>query len=175
MESFWGYTPEGINGFNGNLVLQATDLHIPGRGVPVTFTRTYNSRSAEDGPLGFGWTANVFARIKDAGYAPITLVDEDGTQHIFSRNTDGSFSAPSGVFLTLVKNADGTVTRFNTAGQITGITDTNNNTTSFSYTSGRLTSISDASGRITTRLGTHRGGGQARQGLQRHRDLPLLL
>ncbi|MBS3902641.1 MAG: DNRLRE domain-containing protein [Dethiobacter sp.] len=159
MESFWGYTPEGINGFNGNLALQATDLHIPGRGVPVTFTRTYNSRAAEDGPLGFGWTANVFARIKDAGYAPITLVDEDGTQHIFSRNTDGSFSAPNGVFLTLVKNADntytvtridGTVTRFNAAGQITGTTDTNNNTTSFSYTSGRLTSISDASSRITT-------------------------
>ncbi|MBT9146717.1 MAG: tRNA(Glu)-specific nuclease WapA [Syntrophomonadaceae bacterium] len=48
-------------------MLQATDLHIPGRGVPVTFTRTYNSRATEDVPPGLGWTANVFAMTSAGG------------------------------------------------------------------------------------------------------------
>ena len=49
-----------------------------------------------------------------------------------------------------VTRVDGTIIRFNTAGQITSVTDTNNNATTFSYTSGRLSGITDASGRVTT-------------------------
>jgi len=36
-----------------------TDLAIPGRGIPLNFTRTYNSVIAnQNGPLGYGWTDN---------------------------------------------------------------------------------------------------------------------
>jgi YD repeat-containing protein len=159
VESFWGFTQSGVNGYNGNLVLQNTDVHIPGRGIPVTFSRTYNSRSLVDGFLGFGWSANVYARLRDSGYGPITFIDEDGTEHYFGRSANGSYTAPPGVFLNLVKNADntytvtqmdGTTIHFNTSGQMTSIVDTNNNTTTFNYTSGRLSGIIDASGRSTS-------------------------
>ncbi|MBS4024702.1 MAG: DNRLRE domain-containing protein, partial [Clostridia bacterium] len=50
-EDVWGFTPEGVNGFNGNLLHQVADLELPGRGIPVSFTRTYNSRSTQDGIL----------------------------------------------------------------------------------------------------------------------------
>lgn len=160
-EDQWGLTPEGVNGFNGNLLFQVTDLEIPGRGIPVSFTRTYNSRSGKDSLFGYGWTANVGASIKDSGYGPVILTDEDGTEHIFSRQTDGSFTAPKGVYLTLVKDytyntytvtrTDGTKIEFNSSGQITKISDTQKtpNATNYTYTSGKLSSITDASGRAT--------------------------
>ncbi len=84
LESFWGYTKDGINVSNGNLVLQETDLSIPGRGVPVSVTRTYNSRKSDGaGMFGYGWTSNVETRLIDAGFGPITLIDADHTRHIF--------------------------------------------------------------------------------------------
>jgi len=161
-EDQWGFTPDGVNGFNGNLLYQAADLNIPGRGIPVSFSRTYNSRSAKDSVFGYGWTANAGTSVKDSGFGPVILTDEDGTEHIFSRQPDGTFTAPNGVYLELVKdytNNTYTVTRldgvkiyFNSAGKITKITDTAKtpNTTTYNYdVSGKLTSISDASGRVT--------------------------
>lgn len=35
-QDVWGFTPEGVNGFNGNLIHQATDIEIQGRGIPVS-------------------------------------------------------------------------------------------------------------------------------------------
>jgi len=46
LEDFWGYTQDGVNSANGNLVLQETDTLVPGRGVPVEITRNYNSRKS---------------------------------------------------------------------------------------------------------------------------------
>lgn len=160
-EDQWGFAPEGVNGFNGNLSLSATDVSIPGRGIPVSFSRTYNSRSAKSGILGYGWTSNVEASIKDSGNGPVILIDEDGTEHIFAKQADGTFTAPTGVYLTLTKDytyntytvtrTDGTKIDFNSLGQITKISDTKKtpNATTYSYTSGKLSSITDASGRIT--------------------------
>src|SRR5206468_988848 len=48
-----------VNTAIGNFWHTYTDLSIPGRGVPLLFTRTYNSLRADtDGPLGYGWTHN---------------------------------------------------------------------------------------------------------------------
>lgn len=46
-----------VNTATGALWEQATDLAVPGRGVPLTLERTYDSQqAASDGPLGHGWT-----------------------------------------------------------------------------------------------------------------------
>lgn len=161
MENFWGYTKDGVNPANGNLVLQETDLSVPGRGIPVNVTRTYNSRkSMTTGLFGYGWFSNIETRLVDAGSGPITLIDGDNTRHIFGQQVGGGYIAHGGVYLTLIKNGDGTYSvtqtdgtkiNFNTSGKITSIVDTNSNTTTFSYDAGgKLTTIQDASGRTTT-------------------------
>lgn len=159
LEDFWGYTKDGVNPANGNLVLQQTDLSIPGRGIPVGITRTFNSRKTHVAAMfGNGWRTNYEAIIVDPGSGPITLVDGDSTRHIFGQRIGGGYVAAGGVYLDLVKHANGTYTitqpdgykiNFNTAGRITSIVDTNGNTTTLNYTNGKLTSVVDASGRTT--------------------------
>lgn len=161
LEDFWGYTKDGVNPANGNLVLQQSDFSISGRGIPVELNRTYNSRKATvAGMFGYGWTSNVEAQLVDAGEGPIILIDGDGSRHIFGQTAGGGYVAHGGVYLTLVKNGDNTYTitqtdgtkiNFNTTGKISTIVDTNNNTTTFTYdVNGKLIEIKDASNRITT-------------------------
>ncbi len=161
LENFWGYTKDGVNPANGNLVFQDTDLSISGRGIPVSVTRTYNSRkSMTPGIFGYGWLSNIETRLVDAGTGPITLIDGDGTRHIFGEVAGGGYVAAGGIYLTLVKNGDGTYTitqtdgtkvNYNTGGKIASIVDTNGNTTAFAYdANGKLTTLSDASGRTTS-------------------------
>ncbi|MBM7616442.1 DNRLRE domain-containing protein [Alkaliphilus hydrothermalis] len=159
-EDFWGYSKDGVNIASGNLVLQQGDLSIPGRGIPVGLTRTFNSRKNHvTGIFGNGWRSNYEAIIVDTGSGPITLVDGDSTRHIFGQKIGGGYAPAGGIYLDLVKNADGTYTitqmdgtkiNFNTSGKITTMVDTNNNTTTLNYSSGRLVSVTDASDRITS-------------------------
>jgi RHS repeat-associated protein len=155
VENFWGLTEDGVNPANGNLVLQETDLSIPGRGIPVSMKRTYNSRkSVVAGMFGYGWTSNVEARLVDQGSGPITLIDEDNTRHIFGQKIGGGYVANGGIYLSLVKNGDGTYTitqvdgtktNFNTSGKMSSFVDTNGNTTTLTYdANGKLSTIKDA-------------------------------
>ena len=53
---------------NGNYRYSHTDLRIPGIGMPLVFSRTYNSLNCgADGPLGHGWTHSYQARLIDDG------------------------------------------------------------------------------------------------------------
>ncbi|KJS01217.1 MAG: hypothetical protein VR68_05635 [Peptococcaceae bacterium BRH_c4a] len=45
-----------INVTTGNVFSVFEDLIIPGKGIPLQFTRTYNSKFENQGPFGFGWT-----------------------------------------------------------------------------------------------------------------------
>jgi YD repeat-containing protein len=53
----------------GNLSETQTDLQVPGRGVPLEVTRTYNAQAATSeyspGPFGFGWSWNFGAHSLD--------------------------------------------------------------------------------------------------------------
>jgi len=160
-EDFWGYTKDNVNPVNGNFLLQETDLAIPGRGVQVYITRTYNSRKSNATSMfGYGWTSNAEQLIKDSGSGPITYVDGDGTSHIFGEKEGGGYASVGSVHLELEKNADGTYTlkqkdgtkiNFNSNGKLVSIVDKNGNTTGYGYdTNGSLTQITDASGRINT-------------------------
>ena len=49
---------------NGNLILSTTDLHVPGRGVPLEFSRTYSANhSSLPGELGVGWRHNYRSQV----------------------------------------------------------------------------------------------------------------
>ncbi|HEY8341568.1 MAG TPA: DNRLRE domain-containing protein [Calditerricola sp.] len=162
VESFWTYVPvpKGkVNAATGNLVLEDTDLEIPGRGPVVTIRRTYNSRSAEDGPFGLGWTFSLGMRIREDGSGNVFWTDEDGTVHRFTKNADGSYTPPPGIYDTLTKTGSGYTLKdkdqtqylFDTAGKLTKVQDANGNALTLAYNaSGQLTTITDASSRKTT-------------------------
>ena len=60
---------------DGNMYTTQKDLTIPGRGIPLAFTRSYNSNAAgTNGPLGYGWVDNLRRESRRAG-------DSDLRQH----------------------------------------------------------------------------------------------
>jgi len=65
---------KGVNLADGHLYKSTTDLTVPGRGVPLEFSRSYTSGGSERSPLGFGWTHNYRVRVSFGGLsgAPAT-------------------------------------------------------------------------------------------------------
>ena len=159
-ESFWTYN-SNVHIANGNLMLSSTDLNVPGRGFPTTITRTYNSRSSNgNGNFGFGWNSELDEQIMPVSKGPIQYIDNDRTIHYFEQLPDGTYASPSGLYLTLTKNGDGTYTitdknglktNFSSSGKVTNLTDTTGNTLTYTYNgNGKISTITDPSGRTTS-------------------------
>ena len=158
-QNIWVGSGSGqVNTANGDVSYTATDLTVPGPGIPLQFTRTYDAQEAEVQaggsavpPLGYGWSDNLSMSLAyDSGIATIT--GEDGTQVSFvpiagdgnswcsGLSTNFCPTAPR-VEATLNQNSNGTwtFTRF------TGADDT------YSFSSaGALTEIEDPVGDTLT-------------------------
>lgn len=144
---------QGVTPAIGNYWNSSVDLAIPGRGVPLAFSRTYNSLLAsQNGPLGYGWTHSYNVSLTfDAGGNP-TVHEENGATIGFSL-VGGLYQPPTRVLATLVKNGDGTYTlnrrfqvhlTFNSTGQLTKLTDRNGYATTLTYNgSGQLVTVTD--------------------------------
>ncbi|SDY35714.1 DNRLRE domain-containing protein [Thermoactinomyces sp. DSM 45892] len=160
MEEFWQYADvsgDKVNAVTGNLVMDETDAKTGGRGPAVEIGRTYNSRSTEAGAFGLGWTFSE--SMKEDGNGNVIYTDEDGTVHQFTKNSDGTYTKPLGVYLELAKDATGfTMTDkdqvksfFDLNGKLVKVQDNDKNAVTYTYNdSKQLTSITDASGRATT-------------------------
>jgi RHS repeat-associated protein len=154
-------TPRPVNCATGVFWHTFTDFSVPGRGVPLSFTRTYSSsRAAIDGPLGFGWTDSYNMSLATDTSGNVTITQENGSAVPFASNGGGTFTPPPRVLATLVQNADGSYTftrdtgqisyTFSASGQLTKISDLNGYTTTLAYTGGNLTSVTDPAGRRLT-------------------------
>jgi len=139
-----------------------TDLAIPGRGIPLNFTRTYNSVIAnQNGPIGYGWTDNYNMFLTQDISGNVGVNEEGGTTVVFSQTAPGVYQAPSRVLATLVKNEDGTITfarqdqetfvftvpTTTTVGQLVKEVDRNGYATALSYANGLLSTVIDPAGR----------------------------
>jgi RHS repeat-associated protein len=158
-----------VNCATGVFSHEFTDASIPGRGVPLKFSRTCSSLNAEtDGPLGFGWTDSYNMSLAFNGETgAVTVHEEGGSTVSFFPNGSGGFTAPARVLATLVKNEDGSYTFsryadhvqyiFSEAGQLLREVDRNGNTTTLSYSGGLLERVTDPSGRslVFTYTGSH--------------------
>lgn len=123
-----------LNTANGNLVLQETDLEVPGP-INLRLTRTYNAvRDEADGPLGRGWTLGIAEgegmadSLLDAVLSldlermvrivgnedTFEIFDADGTTHHFARGglAGPGWHSPPGVNLVLTDGQDGAVNRW---------------------------------------------------------------
>jgi RHS repeat-associated protein len=94
---------------SGVYTTSATDLSLPGRLLPLSFTRTYTSADLTPGPLGLGWTHAYNWKLTEFGTG-VQIRRGDGRRDVFNRNTDGSYAPPVGVYSVLVKHTDGSFT-----------------------------------------------------------------
>ena len=151
-----GYSQEPINTGNGNYFYQHADFAIPGRGIPLTFERSYNSIDNFAGPLGANWNHayDVLLGQTAAGVATIRWGDGHGEAYTL---TSGVYVPQAGVYNTLVANADQTFTLtlknqtqylFSPVGKLTAIQDKNGNVAELAYDgNGNLVTVTASGGR----------------------------
>ena len=151
-----------VNCATGVFWHEFTDASIPGRGVPLDFTRTYSSMNAEtDGPLGFGWTDSYNMSLSlDSETGAATIHEEGGSSVTFPSNGEGGFTTPPRVLATLTATEGGTYTFsrysdhidyvFSESGTLLREVDRNGNTTTLAYSGGQLEKVTDPSGRSLT-------------------------
>jgi RHS repeat-associated protein len=151
-----------VNVGNGNLVLEAQDLDIAGTGLDLGIGRYFNNLQLFNRALGNGWSLSTGQDVFVTEHADgsVILTAPSFFPVRYKKKQDGSYSRPTAIDATLVKNgttgwtltfhADGSKWIFNAQGRLTVQEDRNGNRISYTYTSGRVTSITDTQGRVTT-------------------------
>jgi RHS repeat-associated protein len=162
----WHAESDPVNTATGNYLSAASDLTLPGIGLPFSFTRAYNSLDTRISVLGRGWRHAYDASLTIGTDGSVRFNAEDGAQITYWPLPGGGYSTPHGSFSTLVKLGGGTyeltrkdhvVYSFDSAGKLTTIEDRNGNALTFAYTSNQLTTITDTAGR-TVNLTYHGSG-----------------
>lgn len=95
-------TGDPVDGATGDFSESATDLTIPGAGIPLKFTRTYDAQTAQSevansasaGPLGYGWTDNLDMSVSyNSTTQTATVTEENGAQTAFIPYSSGTSPA----------------------------------------------------------------------------------
>jgi YD repeat-containing protein len=163
-------TSIGFNVAVGNVLAQASDLHIAGTGLDLDVSRTFNSfDNLRTGAFGKGWVMNtgpdvgldIYSNFGGAD-GSVAFYGPTGYAILFPKKPDGTFAAPpTGLDAKLVHNGNGTYAlTFNESGEkltftatgfLTKDEDANGNAITFAYNgSNQLTSITDTHGRVIT-------------------------
>jgi RHS repeat-associated protein len=153
-----GYVGSPVDTATGNFWHSFDDLAIPGRGLALELSRTYNSLAAGTaGRFGYGWT-DSYGMSLNIGPSTTVVTQENGSQITFTLN-GSTWSAPPRASATLVHNGDDTWTftryareilTFDASGRIIQIRDLNGYATSISYPNGSTQVITDPAGRTFT-------------------------
>lgn len=153
---------------SGELQLTAVDLDAGGRsGWNVLVTRVYRSRTIGRTPVGMGWEASIFKRLRELPSREVEYRDGVGNVWLFKPQPgSASYVAPKGLFLRLARSEGGwrlvdqkwRITEFDQLGRLVSEGDafaipgnlTAGNTIRYLYgQDGQLASIVDPVGRVT--------------------------
>lgn len=153
---------DAVNCATGNFTETLDLMRIPGRGIPLDLTLTYNSLAApQASPVGYGWSFSYGAHLvidQTAGTATVVLANGNNVPFTLA---NGTYTAKPWVIASLTQNGDGTYTylekrtqrsyRFSSAGQLLSESDRNGYATTLAYDgSGQLTTVTDPAGRALT-------------------------
>jgi RHS repeat-associated protein len=140
----------------GNMHFSETDLSVPARGIPVAFTRHYDSMSPYGGRLGPGWLHAYEVRLVPSPDGSVLFVNDAFRAERFTPVLGGTYAVepgyhekladtPGGGWLLTFK--DGLQYRFRPDGQLETITDLNGHVVRCRYDgAGRLEAVVDATG-----------------------------
>ncbi len=163
LESYWTYHSQNVgragtgytNDSNGNLVFIRQDTFGTGNRMPVSVSHVYNlnDRSTNTN-FGNGWRLNYSQQAGSQVIGGVTYhfwIDEDGTKHYFAYDaTQQKYLDEAGTQLEMVKNADttytlkdaqGNLSKFNSAGKLTEIQNSDGQKITLIYTGALLTEI----------------------------------
>lgn len=96
-----------VNLTNGNLFESTSDLFVPGTGMPIAFSRTYNSLSPKPGRMGLGWTDGFSYRIAANDDGSRSFIDQDGHEYVFDSDGNGGYLRPPGFHRALTQTVYG--------------------------------------------------------------------
>jgi RHS repeat-associated protein len=91
----------GVTCANGNFAWSRTYLRIPGRGVPLGFTLTFNAHAL------YRWTHNYLMRVDWDSSSMRRVVQENGSTAYFFDDGAGGWHAAGGTQATLTRDASG--------------------------------------------------------------------
>jgi RHS repeat-associated protein len=144
----------------GNFSHTFDDFNIPGRGITLGLSRTYNSLAATStGLFGPGWSFSYGMKLGFPDAQHVTVNQENGTQVTFTKQSDGAYTAPPRVTASLAQVGTGWrfVRRardtfdFDSMGRLIAEEDLNGNVTQLAYDAqSRLTNVTDPAGRTLT-------------------------
>ncbi|PKM82769.1 MAG: hypothetical protein CVU89_04515 [Firmicutes bacterium HGW-Firmicutes-14] len=152
---------DSIDTATGNFFILETDLFFDAQGLPVEFTRFFNSQEPEmyRGPLGQNWYFGYDKMLIKYENGSILATGGDGGGYFFRKSGDG-YVSDDDVTEKLVENGDGTysvitkyytVYHFNDDGMLDRVTDRNGNSVTLTYDAeGLLREVTDAAGRTCT-------------------------
>ncbi len=148
-----------VNSFTGNYFYQRTDLFIPGRGMPLDLSFSYNSfRDTMDWGFGRGWTFPYnMGYDYDSSGQNVIVERRDGRRDLYTFS-GGQYVPPVGFFdqweayqsgKFRLTTKEGMEYYFDDAGhkRLTSIVDPNGNNLTITYSSNRPVLITNASGR----------------------------
>jgi YD repeat-containing protein len=149
------YFGDPVNVATGNFIDSHTDISVPTRGVPLEFTRSYNSLDDTSGPLGRGWqhNYNTSLTVNDDDSVSLRYAAAKVAHYVYD---NGAYLRPAGTFETLARNIDDIFTLtfkdqtkyiYDQTGRLSLITDKNGNTNTLTYDGSLLTAITDPVGR----------------------------
>lgn len=143
----------------GELIVEQTDLVIPGRGFNFEMKRTYRSQFMFNGAMGKNWDHQYNERL----YPPDPSNPDQSVWRNFGfsrtelyKFVNNKYESPKGIYDILKKNGNGTFTirdrfgfrkNFNSAGLLTSYVDRNGNKMEFFHSNGRLIKVTDTLGR----------------------------
>ncbi|MEV6303420.1 RHS repeat-associated core domain-containing protein [Actinoplanes sp. NPDC051861] len=100
-----GAQAPGVDPAIGNYSTVVTDASVTTAGPDLTITRTYNSLDPrQDNAFGTGWSSRIDTRLAEDQVFGALVTLPTGRQVRFGRNPDGSYAAPQGQALTLVRD-----------------------------------------------------------------------
>lgn len=149
-----------VNTFSGTLIVRRTPLVIPGRGLPIELSLTYNSDDDDvDGPFGFGWRFSYGIAYILQSDGDVVVIWGDGRTDLFDER-GGTYTPVNEAVSARLEQFEANKFRVITREgiqflfeepahrRLTRIQDTNENSLAFSYDTNRqLTTIADAAGR----------------------------
>ena len=145
-----------VNGATGGFRYAATDLTLPGRGLPLSLARGYSSEDAGTGGFGAGWTFNYAAALAIQASGNVVVRAPTGQRLDMFRQTNGSYVAVAfnGAFAAVsggyeLTSKDQRVYHFNSGGVLQWVQERNGNRVALGYSgAGQLTTITDTVGRV---------------------------
>jgi len=133
------------------------DSHAPGRRLAATFVRTHNlNRHTFTGPLGYGWTHSLAARLQVFEDGTLKVFEAFGDTSWYFRDASGSYVGRPGDRSTVQRRSDGCFERkklselielFGPDGRLENIAEPNGNRLQFLYDSAsRLSGVQTSNG-----------------------------